>query len=163
MRHMNTELTIQTEPVEANLSFLDGHREEVLIYLPEQEGYRASPADKLIHLFNDVRDAFLAVRRKKGGTNVLIILKSRIRWVEIEEKNAIWDEDRAGRPCSIGISFPRGDKLRGTIFNDLPQGKHRVLDFMNQTDPYFLLERDDRAFLVSRAATSRIDDHTPNV
>jgi hypothetical protein len=155
---MDDQLKVKTESIEAKLSFFDGHWEEVIIFLPEQDKHRSSLAKRLLAFFNTEQGAFLAVRRQRGGENILIIRKSRIRWVELEGTDWLVDEDRVGKPCEVGITFPSGDKLRGILYNDLPSGKQRVLDYMNQHELCFLLESRGKVYLVSRQAASRVDD-----
>jgi len=155
---MSEDLRIKTEPIVAKLSFVGGHWEEVFIYLPEEEGFRSSRLHRLLVFFQDDSGPFLAVRRQTGGDNVLIIRKSLIRWAEFSGSDWLEDEDRAGKPCPVGVSFPSGDKLKGTLYNDLPSHQQRVLDFMNRSELYCLLEAADKVYLVNREATSRVDD-----
>ena len=158
MLPMNEDFKINTEPIVAKLSFVGGHWEDVFIYLPEEEGFRSSRLRRLLAFFRDDSGPFLAVRRQAGGDNVLIIRKSLIRWVELKGTDWLEDEDRAGLACPVGVSFPSGDKIKGTIYNDLPTHQQRVLDFMNQPELYFLLEAADKVYLINREATSRVDD-----
>ena len=153
---MDDALKVGTETVEVTLSFLDGLNETVVVPIPTHDEHRTSRVRRLVGFFN-VREAFVAVRRTDDG-GTIIIRKSRIRWVEVLRGATPSDEDRAGIAQRISIRFPMGFLAHGTVYNDLPAGRQRVRDFLNQPDPFFFLETDQRLLLVNRETASRVYD-----
>jgi hypothetical protein len=154
---MSESLTVKKSPVLVTLSFFDQHREQVVVFLPEDLQQSRTLVQRLLRFFNNAEEEFL-VARHQNGKNTIIIRKDRVRWAELSESIEVDEQDRVGERRRIAIAFPRGDSIRGQIYNDLPPAKRRVFDFLNQRDPFFFLEGDLRLYLVNRRATSRVFD-----
>jgi hypothetical protein len=153
---VSEEYKVQTETISAIVAFVDGHKEEVSLFKPESDDrYAATSVRSLLHWLN-AKSAFLAGRRPKGS-NTILINKKRICWIEMDSSIRLADEDRLGKVSEVLIAFPRTAELKGIIVNDLPEGQHRTLDFMNHPEDFFFLEA-ERVYFVNRANISRVYD-----
>jgi hypothetical protein len=146
--------SVPKRPVEAAASFFDGHREEIVMFVSDSAPDLRGILHELLEMLN-AREAFLPAKRRQGG-NVMLLRKSRIRWIELADAPESFR--LPGEEHRVGIGFPKGDNLRGSIFNDMPQDRRRVQDFFNAGEGFFAFKGDFKIYLVNRAATARVYD-----
>lgn len=63
-----------------------------------------------------------------------------------------------GSPEKVVITFVGGEQLQGTIIIDLPEGRKRLIDFINAANGFFTMQSDNSAHLVN---ASQVRDISP--
>ena len=58
----------------------------------------------------------------------------------------------------VEIKFVGGEQLRGTLLIEMPEGRNRLLDFINAMDGFFLLQNEEAHYLVN---VSQVRDISP--
>lgn len=56
-----------------------------------------------------------------------------------------------GNPETVSITFVGGEQLHGAIIIDLPEGRKRLLDFINAATGFFEVQSEDSRYLVNTA------------
>ena len=59
---------------------------------------------------------------------------------------------------NVEIKFVGGEQLRGTLVIEMPEGRNRLLDFINAMEGFFLLQNEEAHYLVN---VSQVRDISP--
>ncbi|PLX77949.1 MAG: hypothetical protein C0614_09200 [Desulfuromonas sp.] len=95
---------------------------------------------------------------RSGNDRFYVINKRSITHIRyqpaVKEKGA----DVLGTPVEINIEFIGGEQLAGQILIEMPEGRTRLFDFINEIKGYFVLTTEEAHYLVN---ASLIRDVSP--
>ena len=92
---------------------------------------------------------FFPFRSDAGGfcvTNKTTITNIRYERAETDQEFA-----PLGTPVEVQVNFVGGEQLRGTVIIEMPEGRNRLVDFVNSMSGFFPLRSDDAHYLVNVA------------
>ncbi len=102
------------------------------------------------------RGAFFPFRSEDGAFSVTN--KGTITHVRYKPTSAPQGYCPLGIPEKVVVTFVGGEQLQGTIIIDLPEGRKRLIDFINSANGFFAMQSDEAEHLVN---TAQIRDIKP--
>lgn len=103
------------------------------------------------------KDPFFPFRSENGEFKVAS--KRNITHIRYQPESKEPDYCALGKPETVSITFVGGEQLHGVIIIDLPEGRKRLLDFINAAAGFFEVQSDDARYLVN---TAQIRDVRPS-
>ena len=77
--------------------------------------------------------------------------KNTITHIRYEPPEKVYDHCPLGNKVDVEIRFVGGEQLSGTVLIEMPEGKTRLLDFINAKRGFFQLQNQDAHYLVNVA------------
>lgn len=99
-----------------------------------------SGRENILDLLNSTR-AFIPV--EDALTNdILLVGKARIVQVTLYERDQESLESPGLVELPVTVELLNGEMVEGSFFTDLPEGRKRLSDYLDQTDPFILLRQE---------------------
>ena len=93
------------------------------------------------------KETFFPFRREDGAFSVTN--KCTITHVRYKPISATDGYRPLGTPEKVVITFVGGEQLQGTIIIDLPEGRKRLIDFINSAKGFFPMQTDEAEHLIN--------------
>ncbi|HKL27370.1 MAG TPA: hypothetical protein VJ910_14190 [Desulfuromonadales bacterium] len=103
------------------------------------------------------KDTFFPFRSDSG--EFLVANKNTVTHIRYKPGTKNPHYSPLGEPEPVSITFVGGEQLHGVIIIDLPEGRKRLLDFINAAAGFFEVQGDDCRYLVN---TTQIRDVCPS-
>jgi len=97
-------------------------------------------------LMNEPGD-FFPFRSEAG--NFCVSNKQTITHIRYEPQPNDPEQQLLGHRAEVEVRFVGGEQLTGTVIIEMPEGKDRLLDFINATDGFFMLQTQEAHYLVN--------------
>ena len=139
------ERKIKKESLEVFFKLSDGNEIRGNVFLRLHEANHTGP-QRVWELLN-AKDPFIPVEthRKVIFLNSSQIVSAMIR-SELEEDELV----KLGEKRTIQINTILKEEVEGDIFVSLPEDRHRVKDYLNQSEKFFLLFQPDKILYVKK-------------
>ena len=132
----------------------DGSIMKGIVFL-SAAAYNNMGQQTLLDLLKESGD-FFPVRSEAGefcATNKQTITHIRFEPPEQEEEyQSLGDRE------DVGIKFVGGEQLKGTLVIEMPEGRNRLFDFINDMEGFFLLQNEEAHYMVN---VSQVLDISP--
>ena len=145
-----TSFSIPRVSVPANLLLTDGKRRPGEIYVMERVPQHSGPESPL-ELLNRPEGFFPF--RPEGNGAVLLVTKAHTISLSVATDNASQDPARlsAAKLVALELTFSDGSTLRGFATAELPEYHSRLLDYLNDSSPFFAVTAGEEFHFVNRA------------
>ena len=77
--------------------------------------------------------------------------KTTITHIRYERISAEQEFAPLGNPVEVQVNFVGGEQLRGAVIIEMPEGRNRLVDFVNSMSGFFHLRSDEVDYLVNVA------------
>ena len=136
--------------IPANLLLSGGERHRGEIYVMERVPQHTGPETPLEMLNRP--EGFFPFRPSENGT-ILLVTKAHTITLSVAADNAAPDPVRlsAAKLVAVEVTLVDGSTLRGFATAELPEQHSRLLDYLNDSSPFFTVSADDQFHFVNRA------------
>ncbi|MDT8441196.1 MAG: hypothetical protein RQ723_06015 [Desulfuromonadales bacterium] len=93
------------------------------------------------------KGAFFPFRGDSGTFQV--INKETVSHIRYQPSERERGAETLGTPVEVRITFAGGELLHGTVIIEMPEGRTRLLDFINESRGFFILRSDEAHYLVN--------------
>jgi hypothetical protein len=137
------EYQVEKQKVAVSIELVDGQTRDGVIFLSPFSSFH-SGAQTLLDLMCE-EEPFVPFVADDG--KFLLINKvqiSHLRYQKVDD-----DKPVLGTPLEVTVTFTNSRQLSGTVVLEVPEGKSRLLDFMNSNRDFFGLECEDDDYVVN--------------
>lgn len=138
-----SEYQVEKQKVSVTIELIDGQTRDGVIFLSPYSSFHSGP-QTLIDLMSE-EEPFAPFVGDEGS--FLLINKAQISHIRYEK--AADDKPVLGTPLDVTVTFTNSRQLTGTVVLEVPEGKSRLLDFMNSNSAFFELECDGADYIVN--------------
>jgi len=136
--------------VPASLLLTDGERRPGEIYVMERVPQHSGPETPL-EMLNRPEGFFPF--RPEGNGKILLVTKAHTITLSVATDNAAQDPARlsAAKLVALELTFIDGSTLNGFATAELPEYHSRLLDYLNDSNPFFAVSAGEEFHFVNRA------------
>jgi hypothetical protein len=136
--------------VPASLLLSDGNRRQGEIYVMERVPQHSGPETPL-DMLNRPQGFFPFL--PEGNGTVLLVTKSHTISLSVATDDAAQDPVRlsAAKLVAVELTFVDGSTLQGFATAELPEHHSRLLDYLNDSSPFFAVSAGEEFHFVNRA------------
>ncbi len=138
-----SEYQVEKQKVSVALFLVDGQTRDGVIFLSPFSSFH-SGAQTLLDLMSE-EEPFLPFVGNNG--NFLLINKAQISHLKYKKEKD--DKPVLGTPLEVMVTFTNSRQLSGTVILEVPEGKSRLLDFMNSNREFFGLTCEDGDYVIN--------------
>jgi hypothetical protein len=161
---MSDELKVPKRRVLVEVLLPGGAARQVTIFLAEFASTHSGP-ERLSDLLN-AKDEFVPALDVETDTMTFLSRRS-IAAARVESEWELGELLTGGEHHEeVEITLTDGTELRGTVSFLLPQGHSRLLDFLNDAQPFLLLAEKEKVALINKrhvARVARVQSRPPKV
>jgi len=134
------------------------------LLLYPQAGYEDRP-ESIVELLNSTRSVIPFVAPEDGS--VLLLTRSNIDWVvvksDVSARLILPPEYRVTHEQRVELRFEDESRVEGVVQWDAPTGNHRLSDFLNWTEDFFVVQSELGTLVVNRERVreTRIAEEPP--
>ncbi len=155
-----SEYRIPKREVPAEVSLLGHPRKVVKLFLHEQAGTHAGP-ERPSDLLNGPGEFFPAI---EPPGKLVLLQRDAVMVISVSAESEFppgeAGEDLAGieegARMTVEVTLQDGSALRGTVGFMMPEGRNRLIDFLNTADRFLTLREDSLARLVNKRRIVRL-------
>jgi hypothetical protein len=139
-----SEYQVEKQKVSVTIFLVDGQTRDGVIFLSPYSSFHSGP-QTLFDLMSE-EEPFVPFVGNDGS--FLLINKVQISHLKYQKEE---DDDQPvlGTPLEVTVSFTNSRQLSGTVVLEVPEGKSRLIDFMNSNQDFFGLSCDDGDYVVN--------------
>lgn len=138
-----SEYQVEKKKVSVTLELVDGQTRDGVIFLSPFSSSHSGP-QTLLDLMSEEEPFAPFV----GGDNdFLLINKAQISHIRYQKEPD--DKPVLGTPLVVTVTFTNSRQLTGTVVLEVPEGKSRLIDFMNSNTAFFGLKCEDGDYVVN--------------
>lgn len=123
----------------------DGAVQSGVVFL-SPSAYTHIGQQTLMDLLREKGD-FFPFRGENGA--FLVVNKETVSHIRYQPSERERAAETLGTPVEVRISFIGGELLQGTVVIEMPEGRTRLLDFINEARGFFVLRSDEAHYLVN--------------
>ena len=138
-----SEYQVEKRKVSVTIALVDGQTREGVIFLSPFSSHHSGP-QTMIDLMSE-EEPFAPFVGSDGS--FLLVNKSQISHIMYQKEAD--DKPVLGTPLEVEVTFTNSRQLSGTVVLEVPEGKSRLLDFMNSNRDFFGLECEDGYYVVN--------------
>ena len=138
-----SEYQVEKQKVSVRIELVDGQTREGVIFLSPLSSYHSGP-QTLLELMSE-EEPFVPFVGNDG--KFLLINKVQISHLKYQKEED--DKLVLGTPLDVSVTFTNSRQLSGTVVMEVPEGKSRLLDFMNSNRDFFGLVCEDGDYVVN--------------
>ena len=138
-----SEYQVEKQKVSVTIELVDGQTRNGMIFLSPFSSHHSGP-QTLIDLMSE-EEPFAPFVSVDG--NFLLINKSQVSHIRYQKEAD--DKPVLGTPLEVTVTFTNSRQLSGTVVLEVPEGKSRLLDFMNGNTAFFDLKCEDGDYVVN--------------
>lgn len=138
-----SEYQVEKQKVGVVLFLVDGQTRDGVIFLSPFSSFHSGP-QTLLDLMSE-EEPFVPFVGNDG--NFLLINKAQISHLKYQKEED--DKPVLGTPLEVSVTFTNSRQLAGTVVLEVPDGKSRLLDFMNNNRDFFGLTCADGDYVVN--------------
>ena len=138
-----SEYQVEKQKVSVSIYLIDGQTREGLIFLSPFSSFHSGP-QTLLDLVSE-EEPFMPFVGNDG--KFLLINKVQISHLKYQKEED--DSLVLGTPLEVVVTFTNSRQLSGTVVLEVPEGKSRLLDFMNSNQDFFGLACEDGDYVVN--------------
>ena len=138
-----SEYQVEKQKVSVTVELVDGQTRDGVIFLSPFSSFHSGP-QTLIDLMSE-KEPFAPFVGNDGS--FLLINKAQISHI-LYQKEAD-DKPILGTPLEVIVTFTNSRQLSGTVVLEVPEGKSRLLDFMNGNSDFFGLQCEGGDYVVN--------------
>lgn len=138
-----SEYQVEKRKVPVVIALVDGQMREGVMFLSPFSSYHSGP-QTLIDLMSE-EEPFAPFVGDDGS--FLLINKSQISHIKYSKEED--DKPVFGTPLEVCVTFTNSRQLSGTVVLEVPEGKGRLIDFMNNHRDFFGLQCEDGDYIVN--------------
>lgn len=134
---------VEKQKVAVSIALVDGQQRDGVMFLSPYSSYHSGP-QTLLDLMSE-EEPFAPFVGDDGS--FLLINKAQISHIRYEQE----DEDKPllGTPLEVRVTFTNSRQLAGTVVLEVPEGKNRLIDFMNSYADFFRIKCADGDYIVN--------------
>ncbi len=137
------EYQVEKRKIAITLFLVDGKTRDGVIFLSLFSSFHGGP-QTLLDLMSE-EEPFVPFDCNDG--EFLLINKAQISHLKYKKEDD--GKPVLGTPLDVSITFTNSQQLSGTVVLEVPDGKSRLLDFMNSNRVFFGLTCDDGDYVVN--------------
>ena len=138
-----SEYQVEKQKVAVTLSLVDGQMREGTMFLSPFSSYHSGP-QTLIDLMSE-EEQFAPFVGSDGSFRLINKTQiSHIKYQKIPDDSLV-----LGTPLEVTVTFTNSRQLSGTVVLEVPEGKSRLLDFMNNNRDFFGLTSTEGDYIVN--------------
>jgi hypothetical protein len=138
-----SEYQVEKQKVSVSIELVDGQTREGIIFLSPFSSHHSGP-QTLLDLMSE-EEPFVPFVGSDG--KFLLINKVQISHLKYQKEED--DKLELGTPLDVSVTFTNSRQLSGTVVMEVPEGKSRLLDFMNSNRDFFGLVCEDGDYVVN--------------
>lgn len=138
-----SEYQVEKQKVAVTVALVDGQVREGIMFLSPFSSFHSGP-QTLIDLMSE-EEPFAPFAGSDGS--FLLINKAQISHIRYEK--VADDAPVLGTPQEVTVTFTNSRQLSGTVVLETPEGKGRLIDFMNSNSAFFGLTCDDGDYIIN--------------
>ncbi|MCA1826557.1 MAG: hypothetical protein LC689_06410 [Myxococcales bacterium] len=150
---MSDQLRVPKRRAQVEVLLPGGAARQVTVFLSEFASRHNGP-ERLSDLFNASED-FVPALDVLSDT-MTFLNRHGIAAARVAREWELGEEAPAGEQHEVEIALVDGTTLRGTVTVVLPPGRTRLLDFLNDAQPFLRLDEKERVALVNKRHIARV-------
>ncbi|MFN2545954.1 MAG: hypothetical protein ABR567_00825 [Myxococcales bacterium] len=150
---MSDELKVPKRRAQVEVLLPGGAARQVTVFLSEFASRHNGP-ERLSDLFNASEDFVPAL--DVLSETMTFLNRHGIAAARVAREWELGEEAPAGEQHEVEIALVDGTTLRGTVTVVLPPGRTRLLDFLNDAQPFLRLDEKERVALVNKRHIARV-------
>lgn len=151
-----SELRVPTRALSATVTCSDGRQFQGRLFVPETS-MRHDGATRAVEFLND-RTAFFPFQPDEGGAPFVMSKRDLLYLTVSSEADVTSPSDEADVPVVVRkVTVECGSRtVSGLVRIEMPETHSRVLDYVNQPDPFLVVQEGDLHHLVQKKRITRI-------
>ena len=141
---------VEKQQADASIYLVDGQTREGVLFLSPFSS-SGTGQQTVVDLLREP-DPFLPFIGSDKA--FLLINKSQISHISFQPHDDA--PPPLGDPVEVSVTFINGKQLAGTIVLEVPEGKRRLIDYMNSSPDYIELDQGDAHYLINPAVIIEI-------
>ncbi len=129
-----SEFQVEKQKAEVTIFLVDGQEREGVLFLSTFSSVRSGP--QTLSEFLQEPETFVPFLRSDKA--FMLLNKKQISHVRYQPGED--DPESIGEPVEVDVTFINGKALSGTTVLETPEGKGRLVDFMNSSPGYFSID-----------------------
>jgi len=150
---MSDELRVPKRRAQVEVLLPGGAARQVTVFLAEFAGGHAGH-ERLSDLLNAAGEFVPAVDVATDA--MTFINRQSVAAARVAREWEIGDDLAGGEEHEVEIALSDGTSLRGTVHFVLPPERSRLLDFLNDAQPFVRLAQEDKVTLVNKRHIARV-------
>lgn len=150
---MSDELRVPKRRVQVEVLLPGGAARQVTVFLAEFASSHTGP-ERVSDLLN-AHDDFVPAVDVLTGT-VIFLGRHSIAAARVGREWEVGEELAGSEQHQVEITLTDGGQLRGTLRFALPPGRTRLLDHLNDAQPFVRLEEGDKVALINKRHIARV-------
>jgi hypothetical protein len=138
-----SEYQVEKQKVSVTISLVDGQTRDGVIFLSPFSSFHSGP-QTLFDLMSE-EEPFVPFVGSDGS----FLLINKVQISHLKYKKEEDDQPVLGTPLEVTVTFTNSRQLSGTVVLEVPEGKSRLLDFMNSNRDFFGLTCEDGDYAVN--------------
>jgi len=150
---MTDDLRVPKRRAQVEVLLPDGSAREVTVFLAEFAPRHSGP-ERLSDLLNAADDFVPAL--DVAADAMTFLNRHGIAAARVGREWELAEEAPSGEKHEVEITLVGGTTLRGTVTVVLPPGRTRLLDFLNDAQPFLRLAESEKIALVNKRHIARV-------
>ena len=138
-----SEYQVEKQKVSVGIELVDGQTRDGFIFLSPFSSFHSGP-QTLVDLMSE-EEPFAPFVGNDGC--FLLINKAQVSHIRYQKEAD--DKPVLGTPLEVTVTFTNSRQLSGTVVLEVPEGKSRLIDFMNSNHDFFDLLCEDGDYIVN--------------